>query len=156
MQQALCDELGELFHNKKFSGQEGRKALRIFKQNLPIDTGYDDDVDTDAAAAPYIVVLLSGGEVPDKSSPQTVEVMLTICCYDDGLEREGYQDVQNIKEDIIQHFCEKPWFGGAFTVQFPMSWAMQMDDTHPYYFGAVLMTCTAPTKTSEAVLEALL
>ena len=62
MQDALCNELKRLFAGKSFTGQKGRKALKVFKQNLPIDNGVDDDTDTNAAASPYIVVLMEGGQ----------------------------------------------------------------------------------------------
>lgn len=32
-------------------------------------------------------------------------------------------------------------------------WAMQNDDTHPYYFGACNVTCTAPALTQDTELE---
>lgn len=47
--------LEELFTGKKYNGQQGRKPLKIYKQDLPVPEDYDADVDTDAAAAPYIV-----------------------------------------------------------------------------------------------------
>lgn len=48
---------------KKYNGQQSRKELKIFKQDLPVPEDYDADVDTDAAAAPYIVVRMTGGEI---------------------------------------------------------------------------------------------
>lgn len=153
---ALADMLAELFEGKKFSGQEGRKALRIVKNDLPVPEDNDDDSDTDKAIAPYVVIRQTGGEIPDDNSPQTVEFNLIICCYDGGRDREGAQDVVNIKEDIIERVCAKPYFGGAFTVQKPITWAVQMDDTHPYYYGAVILNCTVPAMTQDTELEALL
>lgn len=153
MQKALCDELKKLFDGKKYSGQQSKKALKIFEQCLPVDEGNDEDVDTDAAASPYIVAILSGGMINSPDTTQIVSVMLTICCYDDGLEREGYQDVMNIIEDIVQHFREYPQFGGAFEVMFEpdheITWALQMDDTRPYYFGAALLDITSPSMTGD-------
>lgn len=153
---ALAEMLEELFEGKKFSGQEGRKALRIVKNDLPIPEGNDDDSDTDKAMAPYIAVRAIGGEIPDDNSPQTVEFNLIICCYDSGKDREGMQDVANIKEDIVQRVCRAPYFGGAFTVLKPITWAVQMDDTHPFYYGAVMLNCTAPAMTQDTELEELL
>lgn len=66
-----------------------------------------------------------------------------------------YQDVANIKEDIVQRLCTKPYFGGAFTVLKPIAWAMQQDDTYPYYFGACSLTCTAPAMTQDTEMEEL-
>lgn len=155
-QDALVEMLVELFDGKKYNGQEGRKALNIFKQDLPVPEDNDADVDTDAAAAPYIVARMTGGEIVDDNEPQKVEFTLIMCAYDTGGAREGYQDVANIKEDIVQRVCTAPYFGGAFTILKPIVWAMQQDDTHPYYFGACTLTCTAPAMTQDTELEELL
>ena len=95
-QDALVEMLEELFEGKKYNGQQGRKALKIYKQDLPVPEDYDADVDTDAAAAPYIVARMSGGSIKDDDGPQEVEFSLIICAYDEGVGREGYQDVANI------------------------------------------------------------
>ena len=108
------------------------------------------------ACAPYIVVRMAGGEIKDDDSPQTVEFSLVICAYDTGRAREGYRDVANIKENIIQRICSAPYFGGAFTILKPIAWAMQNDDTHPYYFGACTLLCTAPAMTQDTELERML
>lgn len=116
-QDALVEMLEELFKGKKFIGQEGRKELKVFKQNLPIPRRQKDrKADTDEAAAPYIVVEMIEGAILDNDSPQVVDFSIVICAYDKGLEREGFQDVTNIKEDIIQRICSRPYFGGVFTI----------------------------------------
>lgn len=153
---ALIEMLEELFQGKKYSGQEGRKRLRVFKQDLPIPEDNDIDADSDQACAPYIVVRMSNGQIKDDDAAQSVEFSLIICAYDTGKQREGYFDVANIKEDIIQRLCTRPYFGGAFTVLKPIAWAMQQDDTHPYYFGAVNLTCTAPALSQDTALKELL
>lgn len=155
-QDALIEMLRELFDGKKFNGQEGRKPLKVFKQDIPIPEEIDADADVDIAHAPYIVVRMTGGEIEDDKSPQTVEFSLIICAYDTGVERAGWQDVANIKEDIIQRACTAPYFGGAFTILKPIAWALQQDDTAPYYYGAVTLNCTAPAMTQDTVLEGLL
>lgn len=48
---------------------------------------------------------------------------------------------------------QAPYFGGAFTVLKPITWALQEDDTHPYYFGACTLTCTAPAMTQDEQLK---
>lgn len=155
-QDALVEMLQELFEGKKFNGQQGRKGLTVHKQDLPVPEDNDVDADTDAAAAPYIVVQMTGGEIADDDSPQVVEFSLVICAYDTGRAREGYQDVSNIKEDIIQRVCTAPYFGGAFTILKPIAWAMQQDDTAPYYYGAITLNCTAPAMTQDTELEELI
>lgn len=155
-QDALVEMLEELFDGKKFTGQEGRKALRVFKQDLDIPEDNDEDVDLDISSAPYIKVAMTGGEIPNDNSPQLVEFSLTICAYDTGKKREGFRDVANIKEDIIQRVCTRPYFGGAFTILKPIAWAIQQDTTPPYYFGACVLTCTAPALTQDTELKGML
>ncbi len=155
-QNALIRELEELFEGCTYNGQEGYKQLKIFKQDLPIPEDYDEDSDADAAAAPYIVVKMTGGEVKDEKMPQLIDFSIVICAYDRSVEREGYQDVANIKEDMVQHFCKKPYFGDIYTIMKPITWAMQADDSAPYYFGAISLTCTAPAMTQEEELGDLI
>lgn len=155
-QDALIEMLSELFKGRKYNGQMGLKPLKVYKQDLPIPEENDEDADTDAAAAPYIVVRMIGGQIPDDDSPQEVEFSLTVCAYDTGTERKGFQDVANIKEDIVQRVCTAPYFGGAFTVKKPITWALQTEDSNPYYFGACFLTCTAPAMTQDTELNQLL
>lgn len=151
-QDAMIELLNELFADKKYHGQTGYKKLKIFKQDLPIPEDNDDDVDTDMAAAPYIIVQMTGGEISGDDNAQTMEMSLIICSFDEDIHRDGAQDVQNIKERIIQRICQAPYFGGIFTVLKPIAWSTQIDDTAPYYFGAVLLTCTAPAMSQDTAL----
>lgn len=73
-----------------------------------------------------------------------VDVTMYICAYDTGLKRQGYRDVLNIATDIMKKFRAVPRFGRACTVQGKIHGQMSKDDYHPYYFGAVQMTCTVP------------
>jgi hypothetical protein len=155
-QDALIEMLEELFEGKKYMGQEGRKPLKIVHQDIDIPTDNDEDVDTDLCAAPYIKVTMTGGEIPDADSPQLVEFSLTICTYDTGTKHEGYRDVANIKEDIIQRVCTRPYFGGAFTILKPIAWAIQQDPSTPYFFAACILTCTAPALTQDTELKGML
>lgn len=155
-QDALIDELKKLFKGKKYVGQEGREELTFYKQDLPVPEENDVDADYAAAPCPYILTQMTEGEIRKEDEPQIVSFALVICCYDDGKMREGYQDVANIKEDIVQHICSKPYFGGAFTILKPISWALQVQDTRPYYYGALTFDCTAPAMTQDTELEELL
>lgn len=155
-QNALIEVLEDLFAGKKYSGQQSRKPLKFFKQDLPVPEENDYESDTDSACAPYVVVKMAGGEIKDDDEPQSVDFELIICAYDVGKERAGAQDVCNIKEDIIQRICSAPYFGGIFTVLKPIVWALQTDDTYPYYFGVVKFSCTAPALPCGNGLEELL
>lgn len=147
-QMAMIGELETLFEGRRFWGQGERKALKVFCQDVPIPTDDDDDDDPEAALAPFVVVTRTGTEIPTPESPQVLQMELTICCYDEGKNREGFMDVANIQEAILQHFNRHPYYGNYFTVLWPMASAMQDDDTHPYYWGNVALSVTtqlAPT-----------
>ena len=51
-QDALVEMLEELFRESVYHGQQGRKPLKVYKQDLPIPEDNDEDVDTDQACAP--------------------------------------------------------------------------------------------------------
>lgn len=149
MQIALNKTLKDCFKGKKYSGPGGARELKFFEQNLPIDTEGDEAADTPAALAPYIITELGDITSPEGDDTIEVEVTMYICAYDVGLNREGYRDVLNIQDDIIRRFRAIPRFGGACTVKGKIKGKMSDDDYHPYYFGAVQMTCTVPNATPE-------
>lgn len=157
-QEALMEMLQELFKDRKFEGQTGRKPLRIYKQTLPSATENDEDVDTNNAPSPYIIVRMTAGAVANDNDPQTIDMQLEICTYDDSGKHKGYEEVVNIKETIIQAVCTRPYFGGCFTILKPIAWALQteIDETMPYYYAGVLLTCTAPAMTQDSALADLL
>lgn len=150
-QVALIEDLEQLFEGREFTGQEGPKELKIFKQFVSIPEDDDEDADTDAANTPCIIVKIQEGVFEKAGEAQKVMVQLVIAAYDTNKDRQGYVDVVNIKEAITQHFLEKPAFGGAFTVLYPIAWAIQDEDTAPYYWGVVNFFCSAPAKKNTQV-----
>lgn len=178
MQDAMIEEMRTLFKGKKYNGQpvyklneDGTrmldekkkpiidytlKQLNVYRQDLPIPEQDDDDVDTAAAVAPWIIVRQTSTRIEGITEPQHVNLALMICAYDEGREREGFRDVQNIIEVIMQHFSKGNTFGPAFTVLHPLQSAMQEDDTSPYYFGAVNLVVTTPAVTRDETVGGLI
>ena len=150
-QQAMIEELEKLFEGRKFTGQEGPKALKLFKQFVPIATDDDEDTDTDAANCPCIIVKVQEGVFQKEGEAQKVLIQLVIAAYDTNTDRQGYLDVVNIKEAIVQHFLSEPAFGGTFTVLYPVAWALQDEDTTPYYWGVVNFYVSAPARKNTQV-----
>ena len=72
-QDALIEMLTELFKGKKYNGQNGRKPLKVYKQDLPIPEENDEDTDTDAAAAASNARRSLRGPVPANDSKREVE-----------------------------------------------------------------------------------
>lgn len=149
--QAMVEELEKLFKGKEYSGQEGLKPLKIFKQFEPIPTDNDEDADTDAANCPCIICKLLSGNFAAANEAQLLMFKLVIAAYDRDVSRQGYIDVVNIKERITQHFLTQPTFGGAFVVQYPMAWAIQEESTVPFYWGVVNFYASAPARKNTQV-----
>lgn len=149
----MAQELRKLFKGHTYcapGGKDSRKPLTVYEQDLPPSTMNDEDVDTPKAFAPFLIVEVTGGAIEEPKKPQTVEMTITICTYSEEGANEGIGEAMNIKEDIVQHFCTQNVFGEAFSVLFPMGWAVQTDRTPPYYFAALSLIITAPAMNYES------
>ena len=155
----LHEELDKLFAGKTFSGQGKNKPLNIFDFEFPTDFGSEEDVDTVAAAAPFILVKAAGWSIDKMEEPEMVDMSLIICTYQTPIrnKEEGVRDkkspavldLYNIMQDIGQHFRVYNIFGDYFNVLLPIDCAIQQDDTSPYYFATVQMDVTCPSMSSE-------
>ena len=110
----LHEELEKLFEGKTFSGQGKDKPLNIFDFEFPTDFGNDEDVDTVAAAAPFILVKAAGWSIDKMEEPELVDMSMIICTYQTPSRNkaEGARDMKapavldlyNIMQDLAQHF----------------------------------------------------
>ena len=127
----LHEELDKLFAGKTFSGQGKNKPLNIFDFEFPTDFGNDEDVDTVAAAAPFILVKAAGWSIDKMEEPEMVDMSLIICTYQTPIrnKEEGVRDkkapavldLYNIMQDIGQHFRVYNIFGDYFNVLLPLT-----------------------------------
>ena len=124
--QAMIEELEKLFEGKEYSGQEGPKPLKIFKQFEPIPTDNDEDTDTNAANCPCIICKLLSGNFAASGEAQLLMFQLVIAAYDRDVSR-------------------------SFVVQYPMAWAIQEESTVPYYWGVVNFYVSAPARKNTQV-----
>lgn len=76
----LHEELEKLFEGKTFSGQGKDKPLNIFDFEFPTDFGNDEDVDTVAAAAPFILVKAAGWSIDKMEEPELVDMSMIKAC----------------------------------------------------------------------------
>ncbi len=113
--------------------------LNIFSQNLPL---HEDDNEEDDPY-PYIIVKIDSGNMKGDSA-HDVRVRLVIGIFDDNINRNGHKDILNVIQKIYERFSKDPVLAGKYVMkennENPFSWALQEDDTYPYYFGAIEMT----------------
>lgn len=149
---AMIAELEKLFDGMTFTSPvsddpdypaAGQRALNVYGQMMPIQTVDDEIVDTIESLAPAIQVRIDSGTVKGPEKQQQVTLAIVICTWDNDTEREGIVEVYNIIQRIMTRFMSDPVFG-AFEAQYPMDWAIQQEETPPYYYGAVSIPVALP------------
>uniref|UniRef100_A0AAU8B536 Tail completion protein n=1 Tax=Dulem virus 34 TaxID=3145752 RepID=A0AAU8B536_9CAUD len=141
----VVEDLEKLFSHYKLVNSLGvERTVRVFPQDLPIREGDDEETDKEAPPEPYVIVRLPEGELPEQDARQTVEVVLVVCVCDPDRNRQGYRDAFHIVNEIMQHYGANGVVGNRYEVQYPIKWATQEKETHPYYFAAVGLSMAAP------------
>lgn len=158
LQKAIEEELKKLFKNDRFPNKDGEMVeLNIFEQFLPVykvsekeevpendlgefDYGLMDSVDEDVPA-PYVIVILSDGEVSTVNQPGFANIILYICMFDDGMQRAGYQYVVHVIQRVIERFQKDFTLSDGYRCGEKISFSVEIADveSHPYYFGIMEM-----------------
>lgn len=143
----LAIELGKILNHMNFKNQEGTDCkINIIEQNLPIQRN-DDDTEP----YPYVAVKVMDGDIPDDESKYNIMINLIIGIYCDNEDSQGADIVLNVIQEIIERFRKKPILNKKFTMQQKLKWALQDDDTYPYYFGGMEMNWTVPLIQREGI-----
>ena len=139
LQHDLAADLLRIFKDRRYLNPRGERAhLQVFKQNLP-KREHGDDEDP----FPYIIVRLDTGGVDTQIDPHRIQVILVIGIYDDDLENNGHEAVLEILEVIQEHYEALPVLNGKFRMEDPFFWALQDEESYPYFYGAAQMTWSA-------------
>lgn len=145
LQDAIAEDLRGLFAHYTLTNSLGAaQAVRVVTQDLPVRAGRDETENADDLPEPYIIVRLSEGELPQEDDRQTVELALIVCVCDRDTDRQGYRDTLHIVNEIVRHYAANGIIAKRYEVQYPIRWATQEEDTHPYYFAAVGLKVYAP------------
>lgn len=140
LQDALVVDLQKLFHNRRYKTPGGGfSALSVFSQNLPKRESEDED-----DPFPYIIARINGGDIEDQTTPCKVSVFLLIGIFDDDVENQGHRAVLEIMEVIQEHYEGTPLLDGQFVFTDPFHWALQDEESYPYFFGGVEITFDVP------------
>ena len=111
----------------------------VYEQNLPIRQ--DEDAPD---PMPHVIVRLETGQDNGGVEPQEVFVILRIGYFDDDAENNGHKGVLGIIQKIQERFMKEPMLAKQFYFmhdeQHPFNWALQDEESFPYFFGAASMT----------------
>lgn len=165
LQEAIRADLNKLFADRRYKTPKDEMApLKAYCQRLPqFDAQETDDF------FPYAIIRLDKGGVAGPTAPQKVDVMIIVGIFDDGVQEYtgaketpapgeppsfvgsegwdlrnfGHMAVLEVIEQIQAHYEESPALcNGAFYFDGPFNWALQDEDSYPYYFGACELSFT--------------
>ncbi len=162
LQDDLVKELRKIFEDFPLkSPKGGLSKVSVFSQYLPVpkpsmppledldpvlvEEGLAaSNVAAEPQPCPYIIVRVEDGKIDTIEGDQTIEVYLLIGVYDDDLNNQGYKDVLNIIQKIYERFSKNPILSRMYECVMPIEWAMQEEESYPYYVGGMslnFITC---------------
>lgn len=151
LQDDLAAEFEKVLKDFRLKDPQGNSSkINIFLQNLPmpeplmqgdipveaLENGLADQL-TAPDPYPYIIVRIEDGEIKDEDSAQTVNIYLIIGIYEPDYDKQGHKDVLNIIAKLYERFGKNPVLNGKYTIQYPVSWAIQDEESYPFYFGGM-------------------
>lgn len=151
LQDELAEELKGILKGFLLKNPQGEKTnINIFKQLLPMPEPLDQEEiapellenglaeeQTTPDPYPYIIVRAEDGKIEDENSAQIVNITLLIGIFDTAYDKQGHKDILNIIARIYERFAKFPVLNGKYTVQYPIEWALQDEESYPFYFGGV-------------------
>lgn len=154
LQSELADELRKILADFRLKNPKGEtSSINIFEQLLPMPKPSDRmeiapellenglvEEQTDPDPYPYILVRTQDGEIENEDSAQKVNLALLIGIYDPDYSKQGHKDILNIIAKIYERFAKMPVLNGKYIIQYPILWALQDEETYPYYFGGMNLT----------------
>jgi len=136
LQEEIVKELETIFRGDLFKNSLGEYVkLNVYEQQLPIK---EDEDSPDPM--PYIIVRLETGSTKSGTDPQEVLVTLLFGYFDDSPENNGHKGVLGMIQKVHERFEKQPMLANQFMFQDPFDWALQDEESFPYFFGAASMT----------------
>lgn len=151
LQSELADELKKILSDFRLKNPQGERVnINIFEQLLPmpepleqgelapelLENGLAEE-QTIPDPYPYILVRIADGEIEDEDSIQKVNLILLIGIFEPDYKKQGHKDVLNIISKIYERFAKYPVLNGKYTIQYPIAWGLQDEESYPFYFGGI-------------------
>ena len=151
LQSELAEELKKILSGFELKNPQGeRVSINIFEQILPMPKPLDPEEiapellenglaeeQTAPDPYPYIIVRIADGEIEDENSAQKVNVNLLIGVFEPDYDKQGHKDILNMIARIYERFAKFPVLNGKYTIQYPILWTIQGEESYPFYFGGV-------------------
>lgn len=118
----------------KNTAGESVTGVKGYEYRLPIIVSDEED---ESQFFPYFIVRPSEGRTEDDNDPWlvTVDIILGIC--ENDRDAIGQKHLLVMIQRITDRFAEEPLLNKKYRADQKMEWAVQDEDTYPFYFGGV-------------------
>lgn len=155
-QEALVKEIKEITSDMRFHNPGGEELLQlsVFGQSLPIpekkpSCGQEEYQSIDYSVSetedavfhcPWCIVKLEGGSIPEINGFQHIGVVIGFGIYNPDKDNKGHKELLNLFQRVYERFAKNPLLDRQYSCSGEFEWALQDEDTYPYYFGAITTT----------------
>lgn len=143
LQRDLVKEVEEILKDVVTKNTEGNTVVGVkgYEHRLPLITSDDED---ESQFFPYFIVRMSEGTTEDDDHAWlvTVDILLGVC--ENDHEVPGYKSVMIMMQRITDRFAEEPLLNNMYRAEQNIEWALQDEDTYPFYFGGVEIKFRVP------------
>ena len=142
-QRELIEEVEKILRDIQTENTAGETVTGVkgYEQMLPIVVNDEED---DSQFFPYFIVKLGDGKTQDDDSPWIVTTDIYLGCHDNSEKAEGHRHILNMVQKICDRFAAEPLMNSKFRAEPDMEWALQDEDTYPFYFGGVRIRFNIP------------
>lgn len=142
-QEDLAEDLKKVLKDIVTVNVVGQRVsgVNVYKQQLPVITSDEED---DSQFLPYAIVRLSDGKTEEDDSPWIVTADVLFGVYDSEKSNKGHQHVMVMCQRLIDRYAAEPLLARKYRAEPDMEWALQDEDTYPYFFGGVRIKFNIP------------
>jgi len=143
LQKDLAAEVENILKDVITKDPDGNRksGVTAYRQFLPKVTEDDED---ETKFFPYAIIRLSDATTPDDFTAWQVTVDVLLGVYDDDPKMGGGDNVLIMIQRIIDRFSQEALLARKYRCQSKMDWAVQDEDTFPYFFGGVRLVFDIP------------
>jgi len=136
--------LTALFADYQLKNEQGvLSPVSIYVHDLPRQSASAAKV----SLAPYQILTLMDGSV-QQNGDYLVHVSIGIVVRITANDQNGFTDVMNQIDRIVDRFTAVSSFG-AYVVERPIDWMLELTETWPYSIGAVTLAVKCPKNETE-------
>lgn len=154
LQDSLVADLEKLFEHSRYKTPDGDlKKPNVFPQFLPKRMNEDDD-----DPFTYLIVRVDNGAIETPASAHKVATLILIGVFDDDAANSGHAAILEIMEKIQERYQKSTALLGldektivaVLDRDSPMTWALQDEESYPYFFGGINITWDLAAPRQEA------